>query len=136
MHRRRFTIKLIVPRIHIRFDRLANGNLESMGLSSRTIRNHSFSLHHYSTRSDSLDLRVVDVPKLLCTTYQLKEQMTKISEQHQQQQQQQQQIPLLPLNGDIKRNNSPEPDNIRLRITELEQELNQLRLQLSVINQT
>ncbi|CAF4785749.1 unnamed protein product [Rotaria sp. Silwood2] len=38
-------------------------------------------LHNYSTRSDSLDLRVVDVPKLLCTTYQLKEQMNKINEQ-------------------------------------------------------
>ncbi|CAF0771859.1 unnamed protein product [Rotaria sordida] len=94
-------------------------------------------LHNYSTRSDSLDLRVVDVPKLLCTTYQLKEQMNKINEQ--QQQQQQQQIPLLPPNGNlrcvtIKKEHDDEQQLIRKRIDELEQELNHLKLQLSILD--
>jgi len=98
----------------------------------------SRSLHNYSTRSDSLDLRVVDVPKLLCTTYQLKEQITKISEQ-QQQQQQQQHIPLLseaPPNGDIRQDFHYEQEHIHHRINELEQELKQLKSQLSLLNQT
>ncbi len=82
------------------------------------------SLHNYSTRSDSLDLRVVDVPKLLCQTYQLKEQMNKITEQ--------QQTPLLPPNGDLKREDHDEQQIILSRINELEQELDRLRLQLSI----
>jgi hypothetical protein len=68
---------------------------------------------------------VVDVPKLLCTTYQLKEQMNKINEQ--------QQTSLLPPpNGDLKKENHEEQRPIRARINELEQELNRLRLQLSI----
>jgi hypothetical protein len=59
--------------------------------------------------------------------------MTKITEQ--------QQIPLLPPNGDlrsiaIKHENDHEQQIIRARIDELEQELNHLRLQLSLPNQT
>ena len=91
----------------------------------------SSSLHNYSTRSDSLDLRVVDVPKLLCTTYQLKEQITKINEQ-------QQQTPLLPPNGDLGCSaikSAREQEIARARIAELEQELNHLRIQLSLANQ-
>ncbi|CAF2999809.1 unnamed protein product [Rotaria sp. Silwood2] len=88
-------------------------------------------LHNYSTRSDSLDLRVVDVPKLLCTTYQLKEQMNKINEQ--------QQIPLLPPNGNlrcttIKKEHDEEQKLILKRIDELEEELTQLKLQLSILD--
>ncbi|CAF4002101.1 unnamed protein product, partial [Rotaria sp. Silwood1] len=94
-------------------------------------------LHNYSTRSDSLDLRVVDVPKLLCTTYQLKEQMNKLNEQRQQQQQQ---VPLLPPNGNLlftiikKEYDEEEQQLIRRRIDELEKELNQLKLQLSILD--
>ncbi|CAF0763066.1 unnamed protein product [Adineta steineri] len=98
----------------------------------RTSNTHSFRnvgerLHNYSTRSDSLDLRVVDVPKLLCTTYQLKEQMDILNKQ--------QHITILPQNGDICSLSKDSESNdqqqlIRTRIDELEQELNQLRLQL------
>ena len=87
------------------------------------------SLHNYSTRSDSLDLRVVDVPKLLCTTYQLKEQMTKINEQ--------QDMPLLPPNGDVRCTVMVEDQEmLRTRIDQLEEELTHLRLQLSRSNLT
>lgn len=87
------------------------------------------SLHNYSTRSDSLDLRVVDVPKLLCTTYQLKEQMTKINEQ--------QDMPLLPPNGDVRCTAIVEDQGmLRTRIDQLEEELTHLRLQLSRSNLT
>ena len=91
----------------------------------------SSSLHNYSTRSDSLDLRVVDVPKLICTTYQLKEQMNRLREE-----QGPQAIPLLPSNGDLPNNSNKRKENpneqelIRTRIEELEQELNRLRGQL------
>lgn len=85
----------------------------------------SIRLHNYSTRSDSLDLRVVDVPKLICTTYQLKEQMTKIREE---QQEQQQTTPFLTSNGDI---SGQQQLVIRNKIDELEQELNCLRIQLA-----
>ncbi|CAF3314780.1 unnamed protein product [Rotaria socialis] len=90
-------------------------------------------LHNYSTRSDSLDLRVVDVPKLLCTTYQLKEQMHKINEQ--------QPIPLLPPNGILScaptiKEEDEEQELIRTRIKELEQELNHLKLQVSIFDKT
>ncbi len=49
----------------------------------------------------------------------------------------QQQMPLLPPNGDlrcvsIKKENNEEQELIRTRIDELEQELNRLRLQLSI----
>ncbi|CAF1103549.1 unnamed protein product [Adineta steineri] len=85
-------------------------------------------LHNYSTRCDSLDLHVVDVPKLLNTTYQLKEQINTIREQ--------QQMLLLPPNGDlkIKKDNCDEKQTIQKRINELEQELNHLRLQLQTNN--
>ena len=120
---------------HIHLDVLENG-LFSFPFHLDSISFHFSSLHNYSTRSDSLDLRVVDVPRLLCTTYQLKEQMTKITEQ-----QQQQTTPLLPPNGDLrsfstKIENDQEQQIIRTRIDELEQELNHLRLQLSLADQT
>jgi hypothetical protein len=75
-----------------------------------------YSLHNYSTRRESLDLRVVNVPKLLTTTNQLKEQ--------------QQDVPFLPLNGDL-RSNKDDKQVLRNRINELEQELNYLKLQLT-----
>ncbi|UJR33028.1 hypothetical protein I4U23_020487 [Adineta vaga] len=89
-------------------------------------------LHNHATRCDSLDLRVVDVPKLLCTSYQLKEQINKFTEQ---QQQQQQDSPLLLPNGDIRYSSNVNEDDdkqefIRTRINELEQELNELKAQL------
>lgn len=61
--------------------------------------------------------------------------MNKITEQ------QQQQIPLLPLNGDlcsisIKNEHNEEQQLIQVQITELEQQLNQLRLQLSRLDKT
>ena len=86
-----------------------------------------FSLHNYSTRCDSLDLHVVNVPKLITTTYQLKEQMSTINEQREQRQ-----ISLLPLNGDIrnKRDSSIEKRFIQKRINELEYELKRLKSQL------
>ncbi|CAF1539939.1 unnamed protein product [Didymodactylos carnosus] len=37
-------------------------------------------LHNYSTRSDSLDLRVVDIPKLLSTTYRLKREIDNLKQ--------------------------------------------------------
>ena len=85
-------------------------------------------LHNYSTRSDSLDLRVVDVPKLISTTYQLKEQINKILDE-------QTNNPLLPANGDIlsaakEKERSEEQQTIRCRIDELELELNRLKTQL------
>ncbi|CAF4369554.1 unnamed protein product, partial [Rotaria magnacalcarata] len=78
-------------------------------------------------------LRVVDVPKLLCTTYQLKEQMHKINEQ--------QQIPSLPPNGIVRcvptiKEEDGEQEVIRTRIKELEQELNHLKLQVSIFDKT
>ncbi|CAF1181412.1 unnamed protein product [Adineta ricciae] len=84
-------------------------------------------LHNYSTRCDSLDLHVVNVPKLITTTYQLKEQMNTINEQREQRQ-----ISLLPLNGDIrnKRDSSIEKRFIQKRINELEYELKRLKSQL------
>jgi hypothetical protein len=62
--------------------------------------------------------------------------MTRITEQ-----QKQQQIPLLPPNGDLrsistKNETNQEQQIIRSRIDELEQELNHLRLQLSLPDQT
>jgi hypothetical protein len=83
-----------------------------------------YSLHNHSTRSHSLDLRVVNVPKLLCTTHQLKEQTKQINEQ--------QQITRLPSNGNLccSSSNNDEKQNIRSRINELEQELNLLKSQL------
>lgn len=72
---------------------------------------------------------MVDVPKLLCTTYQLKEQMTKITEQ--------QDLPLLPPNGDVRCTNmGDDQDMLRTRIDQLEDELTHLRLQLSRTNIT
>jgi hypothetical protein len=84
--------------------------------------NHFFffsRLHNYSNRTDSLDLNVFNVPKLLTTTCQLKEQIS-------------QQNPLLTPNGDIqlKYENSDSKQSIRKRITELECELNYLKSQL------
>jgi len=124
-------MKLIVHQKHIHFDVLENGLLSFLFfyLISFFILFLFSSLHNYSTRSDSLDLHVVDVPKLLCTTYQLKEQITKINEQ--------QQIPLLPLNGDLRiKENDEEQQLIQSRINELEKELNHLRLQLSILDKT
>ena len=80
-------------------------------------------LHNHSTRSDSLDLRVVDVPKLICTTYQLKEQINKIREG-----QEEQTTPFLTTNGDL---TGQQQLAIRHKIDELEQELNCLRIQLA-----
>jgi hypothetical protein len=89
------------------------------------------SLHNYSTRCDSLDLNVVDVPKLLTTTYQLKEQLNTINEQ-------QQEIPLLPLNGGarVNKDNGSEKRLIRKRIHELEHELTRLKSQLKTRSTT
>lgn len=79
-----------------------------------------YSLHNYSTGRDSLDLHMVNVPKLL------KERMDK------------QQMPLLPTNSDLrlKKDNSNEKQIIRKRIDELEYELNRLRLQLNNTSST
>lgn len=83
------------------------------------------SLHNYSTRRDSLDLRVVNVPQLLCTTYQLKEQIHRIHEEHQQG------YPLLPANGSLIRKESlEERQYLRRRIEELEEELQDMKRQL------
>jgi hypothetical protein len=70
-----------------------------------------------------LDLNVVNVPKLLNTTYQLQEQMNEINKQ---------QMSLLPPNGDLrpKKENYNEKQFIRKRINELEYELNLLKSQL------
>ncbi|CAF4504812.1 unnamed protein product [Rotaria sp. Silwood1] len=94
-------------------------------------------LHHYSTRRDSLDLHVVNVPKLLTTTYQLKEKIKKINEQQrqeyeqQQQQQEQQQMPFISPNGGVRsKKENYEKLLIRKRIKELEHELKHLRSQL------
>ncbi|CAF2992204.1 unnamed protein product [Rotaria sp. Silwood2] len=96
-------------------------------------------LHYYSTRRDSLDLHVVNVPKLLTTTYQLKEKIRKINEQQQQEQQQQQhhqqqeqqQIPFISPNGGLRlKKENYDRLLIRKRIKELEQELRHLRSQL------
>lgn len=59
--------------------------------------------------------------------------MNKITEQ-----QQQQDTPLLPPNGDVRilTMKNEEQQLIRTRITELEQELNQLRIQLLKIDKT
>jgi hypothetical protein len=91
-------------------------------------------LHNYSTRSDSLDLHVVDIPKLICTSYQLQEQMNRIREE----QQQQQFATALSPNGDVLNLSSNKQDAdqqqmIQVRIDELEQELDRLRLQLTKI---
>ena len=80
-----------------------------------------FRLHNYSTRSDSLDLRVVNVPKLLCTTYQLKQEMSKLNEERQQH------VPFLVANGNLVN----EKQFLRSRINELEQELTHLKSQLT-----
>ncbi len=70
-----------------------------------------------------MDLNVVNVPKLLNTTYQLQEQMNEINKQ---------QMSLLPPNGDLrpKKENYNEKQFIRKRINELEYELNLLKSQL------
>ena len=90
-----------------------------------------FSLHNHASRSGSLDLRVVDVPRLLCTTYQLKEQMNKYHEE-----QEQLDSSMLSPNGDIcyssqLNGTNEEQELIRTRIDELEKELDQLRSQLT-----
>ena len=90
-----------------------------------------FSLHNHSSRSGSLDLRVVNVPKLLCTTYELKEQMKIINEQKHQYE------PLFPSNGNRpcpspQRDTHDERKTIRTRIHELEEELRYLRSRLSI----
>jgi len=74
-----------------------------------------------------LDLNVVNVPKLLNTTYQLQEQMNEINKQ---------QMTLLPPNGDLrpKKENYNEKQFIRKRINELEYELNLLKSQLRTIS--
>lgn len=79
-------------------------------------------LHNYSNRKDSLDLNVFNVPKLLSTTYQLKEQMNQIT----------QQSSLLTPNGDIQLKNEhfDRKQSIRKRIIELECELNYLKSRL------
>lgn len=84
-----------------------------------------FSLHNYSTRRDSLDLHVINVPKLLNTSYQLKEQMKNLHEQNRED-------IFLSSNGDLrsKKDNYDEKQLIRQRIYELEYELNQLKSQL------
>ncbi len=66
---------------------------------------------------------MVNVPKLLNTTYQLQEQMNEINKQ---------QMTLLPPNGDLrpKKENCNEKQFIRKRINELEYELNYLKSQL------
>ena len=114
------------------FDASANGSFINAS-QCRLLALLPSSLHNYSTRSDSLDLRVVDVPKLLRTTYQLKEQVEKLNEQ--QQQQQKDQLPLCPSNGDLssvpkRKQQHDEHETIRTRIVELEDELNRLRSQL------
>lgn len=90
-----------------------------------TDRSDLCSLHNYSTRCDSLDLNVVNVPKLLTTTYRLKEQKNI-------QQEQEQQKPLMPVNGDLKgkKDAGNEKRLIYKRIHELEDELSRLRSQL------
>ncbi|CAF1117625.1 unnamed protein product [Rotaria sordida] len=95
-------------------------------------------LHNYTTRRDSLDLHVINVPKLLTTTYQLKEKIKKINEQQQQQQeqQQQQQMSFISPNGGLRlKKENYEKLLIRKRIKELEQELKHLKSQL-IINST
>ncbi|CAF1208716.1 unnamed protein product [Rotaria magnacalcarata] len=81
-------------------------------------------LHNYSTRRDSLDLHVVDVPKLLTTTYQLKERIKIMNEQEQQ-------MMCISPNGDLRsKKENYEKFFIQRRIRELEQELKHLRSQL------
>ena len=91
-------------------------------ISSSSILLSSFSLHSHTTRSDSLDLRAVNVPKLLRATYQLKEKMYEDY------------LPHRP-NGNIGRaaaTNDVIDDRQSLwaRIDELEQEVDHLKSQL------
>lgn len=75
-----------------------------------------------------MDLHVVNVPKLLSTTYELHERIKKINEQQYEQQQHQQQILYSSANGDLQtRKENQEKVYIQKRIKELEQELKQLR---------
>lgn len=79
------------------------------------------SLHNYWNGRDSLDLHVFNVPKLLSSSYQLKEQMQQITREHQ-----------AGLNGKIRINNeAPSEKHLILkRIKELEVELTHLKSQL------
>ncbi|CAF0912043.1 unnamed protein product [Adineta ricciae] len=114
-----------------------NASNEIYSEAYRTSKTQSFRhigerLHNHASRSGSLNLRVVDVPKLLCTTYQLKEQMNKY---HEQQEQEQLDSSILPPNGDIcclSESNGGEEEQklIQTRIDELEKELDQLKSQL------
>lgn len=93
-----------------------------------------YRLHNYSTRSDSLDLRVVDVPRLICSTYQLKEEMRKMLDQKKLRQS-------LRSNGDLYssskvRLSTEEFQTIKTRIEELEEELDQLRERLAKLEET
>lgn len=69
---------------------------------------------------------MIDVPKLLNTTYQLKEQINQMNEQDHQTK------PFLPPNGDLhlKKEHLNEKQIIQKRIDELEYELNYLKSQL------
>ncbi len=116
-----YIMKHIVQHGIMHFDVLENGLLFKLFFY---LFNHFFCrLHNYSNRSDSLDLHVFNVPKLLSTTCQLKDQMNQINEQH---------SPLLASNGDIRwrKEHSDEKQTIRKRINELECELNYLKSQL------
>lgn len=85
-------------------------------------------LHNYSTRRDSVDLHVVNVPKLLSTTHELQERIRRINEQ---QLSQSEQILYSSPNGDIQvKKETYEKAILRKRIRELEQELIQLKSQL------
>jgi hypothetical protein len=72
---------------------------------------------------------VINVPKLLKTTYELRERMNRINEQ-------QQDSLFLPPNGDIrlKKENYDEKQLIQKRIHQLEYELNHLKSQLITIS--
>ncbi|UJR14140.1 hypothetical protein I4U23_001134 [Adineta vaga] len=108
--------------LNVSDDVYAQAYSSSKYCSSRSVGER---LHNYSTRCDSLDLHVVNVPKLLTTTYQLKQQMNIINEQ-------QKEITVLPLNGDlrIKKENITEKRLIQKRIHELEHELKRLKSKL------